>query len=143
MTKYANSLHRHYHVIGNVKKITDVNVVFQQYATEIGEKSKVDERKRITREIHDAIGYSFTNIVRMMEAAGLLLNNDSDKTREMLREAQRQAQYGLNETRRALHIIRSVEEEQVYGLRLIYRLVMNFEKATKIKVFANYLYAGQ
>ena len=65
-----------------VLKLTNANTGFQKYANLIERKSIVDERHRITSEIHDSIGHTITNIIMMVEAARHLSNSESNKLRE-------------------------------------------------------------
>ena len=51
-----------------VGRLTSANLTFQDLASTAQERSAEDERKRITREIHDAIGYALTNLIMTMEA---------------------------------------------------------------------------
>lgn len=120
-----------------IQLLSNANIGFQKYATLVEEESKINERKRVTRDIHDTIGYTLTNIMMMMEAAVDLSTQsvtDSVKLREIIQRTKEQAQQGLAETRRALRLLRSVEREEAQGLHLIHRLVETFGNATGILI---------
>ncbi len=119
---------------GAIMQLTSANLGFQQHAILIERQSKEDERKRLTREVHDTIGYTLTNVIMMMEAATDLSSGNHEQLRELLIKARAQAQEGLNETRRALRILRSTEVHRPKGLRLIYELIKAFKYATGVEV---------
>jgi signal transduction histidine kinase len=121
-----------------ILKLTDTNIGFQQLAINADEESRVEERNRITREIHDSIGYILTNIIMMMEAAMRVPVGHSDELKNLHVHAREQAQQGLKETRYALRLLRSIERRDVYGLKAINRLVNAFQEATGVDVKVEY-----
>jgi signal transduction histidine kinase len=69
----------------------------------------LDERNRIAREIHDVLAHSLGSLGVQIQAAQAVLTDQRDIERavEILGQARRAATDGLNETRRALHALRS------------------------------------
>ena len=69
----------------------------------------LDERNRIAREIHDVLAHSLGALGVQIQAAQAILTDqrDIDRAVEILGQARRAATDGLNETRRALHALRS------------------------------------
>ncbi|WP_158084207.1 sensor histidine kinase [Marispirochaeta aestuarii] len=122
----------------NIHKLTNVNIDFQDYAAAIGFQSIENERKRISREIHDTIGYSLTNIIMMMEAASDITPQDSEKLSSLIEITRTQAQMSLQETRRALRELRINEQEQISGQKAINKLITIFEKVTGVEVSIEY-----
>jgi hypothetical protein len=78
--------------------------------------------------------YMFTNIIAMMDAIIATGCRNSDKTSEMCSAARSQAQEGLVETRRALHLLRKSDSEREVGMRAIYKIKKIFESTTGVKV---------
>lgn len=126
-----------------VRQLTVANLSFQKLASTAEERSAEDERKRITREIHDAIGYALTNLIMMMEAAIRISPEPAAELRALLGQARDEAQVGLNETRRALRVLRTVAHERVRGLAAVHHLVTLFASATGVEVKASYCNADQ
>ena len=54
---------------GMVVRLSQANVQSQDFARDVQEIAMENERKRITRDIHDVVGYTLTNNIMMMEAA--------------------------------------------------------------------------
>jgi signal transduction histidine kinase len=126
-----------------VRQLTVANLSFQKLASSAEERSADDERKRITREIHDSIGYALNNLIMMMEAATRMAPKDAATLRGLLAQAREEAQVGLNETRKALRLLRMVTQDQVRGLSAIHRLVSIFSSATGVEVKVEYCNADQ
>jgi len=97
-------------------------------------QARKDERDRISREIHDTIGYTLTSLKMMMEAALGLSTGVSGELTELLEQARNQVQEALTETRVALHMLRAVQGDRSRGKEDIRRLVAAFEKATGVAV---------
>jgi signal transduction histidine kinase len=122
----------------SVLRLTSANLDFQEYAFEAGLRSSTDERNRITREIHDSLGYTLTNLAMMMEAAQDSVDRDHSALRRLLVAAREQAQNGLAETRRTLRIVRAVEPPAPVGVRALSQMFRTFEGATNVKVSVAY-----
>jgi signal transduction histidine kinase len=122
-----------------VKQLSNANLGVLKHASVVEERSKANERKRVTAEIHDTIVYTLTNLIMMMEAARDL-RSEPARLQELLRRARAQAQEGLNEARRALRLLRREGERPVPTLNAVRRLVNAFQDATGVQVkleFAN------
>jgi signal transduction histidine kinase len=121
-----------------IAQLTSANVGFQQYAHLAGEESRLAERKRITREIHDTIGYTLTNIIMMMEAGLDLSAAESAKVRDLLAGTLDQARKGLGEIRTELYRLRSVEGKQKPRALSLTELCQAFQTATKTDIKIEY-----
>jgi signal transduction histidine kinase len=98
-------------------------------------EAMLEERDRLIRELHDTVGYTMMNQIMMMEV-GIRLAGDSSNQGELvelLHQSRRQAQDGLNEARRAMHILRESSYSQMTGIEAIKKLVKAFEK-TEVEV---------
>jgi len=123
---------------GTVRALSEANLDFQELATRVQHETQEQERKRITREIHDIVGYTLTNIQMMMEAATDLVRRDSSGLEDLLVKSRDQAQRGLLETRRAMRNLRAVAEVRAVGLGRVNEVARIFERATKVAVKLNY-----
>lgn len=117
-----------------VRALTEANLDFQELATRVQRETEEQERSRITREIHDIVGYTLTNIQMMMEAATDLVSRDSASLGELLVKSRDQAQRGLLETRRVMRNLRSVQEVRASGLGRVAEVARIFERATRVRV---------
>jgi signal transduction histidine kinase len=117
-----------------VAQLTSANLGFQQHAFVVEEESAENERRRISREIHDTVGYVMTNIIMMMEEAGSLLGGGPERVRQLLNATRSQAQQGWTEARLALRALRTLRGEEVVGIQAIVRLANAFSQATGVKI---------
>ncbi len=115
-------------------RLTDANVGFQDYAVSAERRGVEDERHRITREIHDTIGYTLTNIIMMTKAAEELIERDHDVLRRLLGDAREQCQDALVETRRTLRAFWAMKTPTVDFPNQIWKTVHTFKLATGIDV---------
>jgi signal transduction histidine kinase len=121
-----------------VANLASANKSFLTIARAAQERSTRDERNRITRELHDSIGYALTNLIMTVRAAKALAGVDGERLQATLDSACEQAQRGLAETRRCLHQLREQEVLEPHGLSVVHRLVTTYEKATGVHVDVQY-----
>ncbi len=114
------------------------NLGFQSYTSSLELETLKKERKRVSREIHDTVGYSLTNIRIMLEAALLLIEKDRGEAVSLIEKSMAEAGYCLDETRSAMRLLRSKEIGRPRGLRSFFKLVSVFAEATGIEVKAEF-----
>jgi signal transduction histidine kinase len=113
-----------------VRSLMKANMDFQMYANNIESESTAKERNRITRELHDTIGYSLTNVIVMMKAGKVLARKDPGELDSLFQKVGDQAEEALNRTRQILHLLRDSQGAEFLGLQAVSRLVRNFGSAT-------------
>ena len=121
-----------------ILQLTQANVDYQDMARTASERSAREERNRITRELHDTIVYTLTNISIMMEAAKDLSSKDAEKLTRTLDEAAEQAKTGLTEVRTALYRLRKQTLNPERGMAALVRMIHLFERVTGIIVRVEY-----
>ncbi|MFH7027449.1 MAG: sensor histidine kinase [Heteroscytonema crispum UTEX LB 1556] len=89
------------------EKLLLANNQLRQYALRIEDQATLQERNRIAREIHDALGHALTAQSIQLENALLFLPPDADKTESFLRSAQQLGSRALQEVRRSISTLRS------------------------------------
>jgi signal transduction histidine kinase len=119
---------------GTVRNLFQANASLQRYAHHIESETMEKERNRITRDLHDSVGYALTNVIVMMNAGRLLLKENPAALDELLEKVGNQAEQALATTRQILHKLRDIESVERVGLQAIAHLVKNFEGATEIHV---------
>lgn len=129
---------RQQHLSSTIDHLTVANVGFQRVVQDIAEKTKQEERERITRDIHDSIGYTVSNLIVMLDAATGLVRSDPDRAIEIMQSARTQADRGHGEIRRALHILRTLQDTDIYGLRNLDRITSAFSDATGVDVTVDF-----
>jgi signal transduction histidine kinase len=118
-----------------VENLSRANIGFQDHAEAVEGEAAERERQRVTRELHDSIGYTMTNVSAMMNAARVLLRKNPHELDAMLQEVRRMADDSLHETRQILHRLRDIQEPpRLLGLKATADLVQRFRSATGVRV---------
>jgi len=123
-----------YNIQEIMKQLTKTNLEYQDYAIGVEKSATIQERNRITRDIHDVVGYTLTNTIMMLEAATDMMQRNPLGVAALIRTTRENAQDGLEETRRALYKLREKTPEQLKGLAAVLQMIKLFEKATRVKV---------
>ncbi len=91
----------------NRDALTIANTRLRDYALKAEATATLQERNRISREIHDALGHSLTASNIHLEAALRLLKSDPEEATELLREAKRLGSETLKAVRDSVTTLRS------------------------------------
>jgi signal transduction histidine kinase len=121
----------------SVRNLMDANMALQLYAHNIETESTEKERNRITRELHDLVGYALTNVIVMMNAAHVLLRDDPDSLDDLFAKTRTQAEAALAETRSTLRRLREIRPFGPIGLQALWHLTRGFQGATGVEVRLN------
>jgi signal transduction histidine kinase len=121
-----------------ITNLTNANLAFQDHAEYVESESAARERNRVTRELHDVTAYALTNIAMTMNAARVLLNENPRELPELFEITRGQAEEALQETRKILYLLRSVEDRKLEGLHAFVHLARQFQLATGVTVQINY-----
>ncbi len=70
------------------------------------------ERNRLAREIHDAVGHSLTVVGAQLDVAESLMKQDPARALDAVQKAQRASREGLAEIRRSVASLRATPQEQ-------------------------------
>jgi len=120
-----------------IVSLSNSNIAYQNYAEVSKVRSAEDERNRITREIHDLVGYSLTNIIMMMNAVKIFLPElpgRLSEAMELVDQTKNQADSTLQECRKILYMLRSAKLEGTTGLQALAILVKSFMESTHVLV---------
>ena len=128
LQRYVNRLEE------NVSALTRANSLSQDYARDVEEESRVAERQRLTRDIHDAIGYTMTNTIMAMEAVKMMVKSDPQRAGEHLEAARRNTEQGLATIKRILRDFRRETRVAESCFRALRKLVKVFSLSTGLRV---------
>lgn len=117
-----------------VDKLAKANIGYQDYAISAEERSGAVQRREISRDIHDIVGYTLTNTITLLEAVEHTMISNPLGVQRLVRLAKENAEEGLDNVRVALRELRSTDEEPPTGTEAIHRLVLSFQRATGVEV---------
>jgi signal transduction histidine kinase len=118
----------------NVTSLTRANILSQDYAKDIELESRTRERDRLTRDIHDAIGYTLTNTVMMMEAIKVMVRTEPERVPNYIKRIRGQIEGGLEHIRNSLREFRVREHKAESVTVAIKKLVKVFTISTGVHV---------
>jgi len=136
--KFAHREKRIHHLDSVISQISNVNLSFQHYLHSVEYEVINSERKRLSREIHDTVGYSLTNILMTLEAASSIVGDDSGKTGKLIKHSIVEARDCLEQTRASMRALRNKDLQRLSGNRAIAHLIHSFEDATGIAISIEY-----
>jgi len=122
----------------NIVNLTQANYAFQKYASAADESARREERLRITREIHDSIGYTMTTLRMMLEAGKDLIANSPLRLEMHLQKALEIVESGSDDVRSALRQLRGSEPEPRGGPHGLKQLIELFADTTGIAIHVNW-----
>jgi signal transduction histidine kinase len=105
----------------------------RHYALRIEDQATLQERNRIAREIHDALGHTLTAQSLQLDNSILLWQSDGDKAKLFLVEAKRLGTQALSEVRQSIATLRSDPFQGQSFAMAIDRLIHNFQQTTGIQ----------
>ncbi|MDR7077427.1 signal transduction histidine kinase [Neobacillus niacini] len=97
---------------------------------------KLEERNRISQEIHDKIGHSLTGALFQMEAAKRLMESDSQKATELLQNAINISKEGIENIRMTLKNMKPPTEQ--VGIHRMKLFMEEFNSKEQIKAILTY-----
>lgn len=118
---------------GAVHELTAANMSYNTFIQMAESQAARHERDRITREIHDGVGYALTNLIMLAESAQDSIPMDTSRTRAQLSIIRNQARLALADTRRALRELRFAEQGLVYGEDALHHMLDTFQQATGVR----------
>jgi signal transduction histidine kinase len=106
----------------------------QEYAAQVEQLAVAEERNRLAREMHDALGHRLTVAVVQLEGAQRLIPTEPDKAANMVGTMREQLKMALQELRQTVSALRISAEADLPLPEAIQRLVTNFQVATGLPV---------
>jgi signal transduction histidine kinase len=98
----------------------------------------LEERKRISKEIHDTAGYVFINLIMMLQAVSAILYKDTAKAENLINDARDYAERGINEIRHILRHIRAYSPVPPGIQNVLFDIGQSFQKATGVELTIDY-----
>lgn len=127
----------HERLTDSVVNLTRANSAYMDYARDAQEQGIEAERRRITRDIHDIVGYTLTNNMMLMEAAQDIMKENALALPTIIETARQNAQEGLDQVRQAMYKLRAQQSAPPTGLHALTQLCKIFQQATGIRVQKN------
>ena len=118
-------------------RLAHVNAELQEGIAALEHRVLLNERNRVSRELHDIVGYTMVSQIMTMEAAIRLTDRHQQELREVLTGARDSAQNAMQEVRSAMRNLRSTESQLAGDIWDIDKLAGAFQ-STEILVHVEY-----
>ncbi len=115
-----------------VQEINEQNRLLTQYAAEIERVTLLEERNRMSKELHDTLGHSFISFIMGLDAAIVLMDSKPDLAKEKLMGLRALTEDNLNEMRDIVHEIG--EEEEINLINQTKMLINKLQHHTGINI---------
>ncbi|MDN4525704.1 sensor histidine kinase [Fictibacillus fluitans] len=104
----------------------------QEFIKQSEYTNRLEERNRISQQIHDSIGHSMTGALIQMEAAKSLLGLDTEKAKELMQNAISISKQGIEDIRITLKNMKPPTEQM--GVQRLKLILEEFSVKHRIKV---------
>lgn len=92
-------------------ELRSANAQLELQADQAAVLAVAQERNRLAREIHDAVGHSLTVVGAQLDAAEALMHQEPSRALDSIQKAQRANREGLAEIRRSVSSMRATPQE--------------------------------
>ena len=106
----------------------------QDYASQVEQLTIAEERNRLAREMHDAVGHRLTVTAVQLEGAQRLIPTDPDRAARMIGAVRDEVKQALAELRRTVATLRAPLEVDLPLTHSLARLATAFQDATGLNV---------
>ncbi len=76
-----------------------------EYSVELEQKALMQERTRLSREIHDTVGHTLTSAITGLQTAIRLMDKEPSVAADMIHRTKDHIQEGLQDVRRSVHML--------------------------------------
>lgn len=112
-------------------RLSATNLAYQNYLLMSESKAVEKERNRISREIHDIIGYTMTNVLMLIQAA--IHTTDAEKKNGILENAVRHLSSSVDEARLVLRRLRERDDSGGNSIGVFFDMAATFQEITGIR----------
>lgn len=116
------------------EQLKDANNELEEYAMTIEEITKLKERNRISREIHDSVGHALSTAIIQLSAMETIASKENSKLEDMTKNLREFINDSFQDVKKAVNELKSDEYNDFEGITRIFDCIKNFEKMTGIKV---------
>lgn len=111
--------------------IKEQNAVLEQYISQVERMTLLEERDRLSKDLHDTVGHSYTSIIMGLETLRSEVNTSEGEHKiDALLKLTRN---GLDDVRRYLHHV-GASEDSLTLMQSLQKLVDDFQTFSKVKI---------
>jgi signal transduction histidine kinase len=115
-----------------VAEVEQQNKLLTHYAAEIEKMTLLEERNRMSKELHDTLGHSFISLIMSLDASIALLDLKPAEVKDRLIRLRALAETNLDEMRSIVHEMG--DEQELNLIQQVEALVDSFQEHTRTVV---------
>lgn len=120
-----------------VAEVEQQNKLLTHYASEIEKMTLMQERNRMSKELHDTLGHSFISLIMSLDASIALMDHKPTEAKDRLIRLRTLAEQNLDEMRSIVHEMGEEEESTLF--QQVEALVVRFHEHTGTVMTINLL----
>lgn len=117
-----------------LKELQQAHQQLQEYVLQVEQLAVAEERNRLAREMHDALGHRLTVAAVQLEGAQRLIPDEPGRAEEMIATVREQVRVALAELRQTVATLREPLETGLDFHQALNSLIDEFEGATGLTV---------
>lgn len=111
--------------------IKEQNAVLEQYISQVERMTLLEERDRLSKDLHDTVGHSYTSIIMGLET--LRSEVSTSEGEHKIDALLKLTRNGLDDVRRYLHHV-GASEDSLTLMQSLQKLVDDFQTFSKVKI---------
>ena len=115
------------------------NHLLEEYAKQVEKVTLLEERNRLSRDLHDTVGHTFTSVIMGLDAVSYLMDASPEKAKEQIERLGEVMRRSLDEIRNYIHQISPISEEKETLSDQLKKVADGFALHTKTKITFNRL----
>ena len=116
------------------EKLREANVQLEENALKIANMSKIEERNRLAREIHDTLGHVLTGVVTGIDACNELIVLAPEVAKKQLENIANAARQGMTDVRRSVKALRPDVLEKLPFEEALAKMISEMVLSTRVKI---------
>ncbi|MGG7619033.1 sensor histidine kinase [Bacillus coreaensis] len=124
--------------VNNKKKelivsIQEKNKALEQYSKRIEELTIMEERNRVSQDLHDTVGHILTSVITSLDALPFIMKANHEEAETSIKEISNLARKGLSDVRITIHQLSPIEDHLLLS-QSFQQVIDEFRKHTSTNV---------
>ncbi|HLR92424.1 MAG TPA: sensor histidine kinase [Atopostipes sp.] len=128
---------QHYAFLLAQNEWKDKNDLLKMQMQSMEEVYTLNERNRISRDLHDSIGHTLSTLVIQLAAIEKLTEKKAPRASKMLKDLHEFTKKGLDNVREVIHEMKPEKYDRIAFIEKINQLIKEFETNTHVQVYFN------
>ncbi|MDI6860475.1 MAG: sensor histidine kinase [Caldisericia bacterium] len=117
-----------------VNELSEANKKLKEYASKVEQLTLIEERNRLSREMHDSLGHHLVSASLLLEIVKRMIKENPDEAYKIIETIKKEISESLDELRNVVKTLRKPYEFDIPLEESIKNLINNFSKIENIKL---------